>query len=242
MEEEMLTGGNSTTVVRVDDTVRRTVGPWTTAVHQLLVRLRAEGVTEVPESRGVDEDGREVLSYIVGVVPGYPLSEWVWADTVLVAAAQLMRRIHDASTALVGEDLVWQLPTHHPVEVICHNDFAPYNLVFRNGRLRGVIDFDTASPGPRIWDLAYLAYRLVPLTDDAHDGGPPTPDRAGRLQLLIDSYEMPYEPAELLAAVAARLEELAAFTDARAAETGQDDFAEHAAMYRRDRDRVLATG
>lgn len=68
MEEEMLTGGNSTTVVRVDDTVRRTVGPWTTAVHQLLVRLRAEGVTEVPESRGVDEDGREVLSYIVGVV------------------------------------------------------------------------------------------------------------------------------------------------------------------------------
>ena len=210
MEEEMLTGGNSTTVVRVDDTVRRTVGPWTTAVHQLLVRLRAEGVTEVPESRGVDEDGREVLSYIVGVVPGYPLSEWVWADTVLVAAAQLMRRIHDASTALVGEDLVWQLPTHHPVEVICHNDFAPYNLVFRNGQLRGVIDFDTASPGPRIWDLAYLAYRLVPLTDDAHDGGPPTPDRAGRLQLLIDSYEMPYEPAELLAAVAARLEELAA--------------------------------
>ena len=48
--------------------------------------------------------------------------------------------------------------------------------------------------------------------------------------------------SELLAAVAARLEELAAFTDARAAETGRDDFAEHAAMYRRDRDRVLATG
>ena len=42
--------------------------------------------------------------------------------------------------------------------------------------------------------------------------------------------------------MAARLEELAAFADARAAETGRDDFAEHAAMYRRDRDRVLATG
>lgn len=242
MAEEMLTGGNSTTVVRVDDSVRRTVGPWTPAVHALLSRLRAEGITEVPEPRGVDEDSREVLSYIVGVVPGYPLPEWVWAETVLAAAGRLLRRIHDASTALVGEDLVWQLPTHHPVEVICHNDFAPYNLVFRNGRLRGVIDFDTASPGPRIWDLAYLAYRLVPLTDDAHDGGPPAPERAGRLRLLIDSYEMPYEPAELLAAVAARLEELAAFTDARAAETGRDDFAEHAAMYRRDRDRVLATG
>lgn len=242
MEEEMLTGGNSTIVVRVGHTVRRTVGPWTLAVHQLLVRLRAEGITEVPEPRGVDQDGREVLSYSVGVVPGYPLPEWVWAETILLAAGRLLRRIHDASTALVGEDLVWQLPTHHPAEVICHNDFAPYNLVFRNGQLCAVIDFDTASPGPRIWDLAYLAYRLVPLTDSAEDGGPPAPDRAGRLQLLIDSYEMPYEPAELLAVVAARLDELAVFTDARAAETGRDDFAEHAAMYRRDRDRVLATG
>lgn len=105
-----------------------------------------------------------------------------------------------------------------------------------------MIDFDTASPGPRTWDLAHLAYRLVPLTDDAHDGGPPAPDRAARLRLLIDSYGALYEPVDLVAAVAARLEELAVFTDARAAETGRDDFAEHAAMYRRDRDRVLATG
>ena len=62
-----------------------------------------------------------------------------------------------------------------------------------------------------------------------------------QLGLLIDAYGKPYELTELLVAVAARLEELAVFTDGRAVETGREDFFEHAAIYRRDRDRVLAT-
>ncbi len=40
-------------------------------------------------------------------------------------------------------------------------------MVFHQGNLRGLIDFDTASPGPRVWDLAYLAYQLVPFTETA---------------------------------------------------------------------------
>ena len=51
--------------------------------------------------------------------------------------------------------------------MICHNDFATYNLIARDGRLVGAIDFDFASPGPRLWDLAYLAYRIVPFAEDA---------------------------------------------------------------------------
>ena len=63
-----------------------------------------------------------------------------------------------------------------------------------------------------------------------------------RWRLLIDAYGTPYELTELLVAVAARLEELVVFPDGRAVESGREDFFEHAAMYRRDRDRVLATG
>ena len=63
-----------------------------------------------------------------------------------------------------------------------------------------------------------------------------------RWRLLIDAYGTPYELTELLVAVAARLKDLAVFTDGRAVETGREDFFEHAAIYRRDRDRVLATG
>lgn len=32
--------------------------------------------------------------------------------------------------------------------------------------LVGVIDFDTAMRGPRVWDLSYLAYRLAAFTDE----------------------------------------------------------------------------
>ena len=59
---------------------------------------------------------------------------------------------------------------HEPREVICHNDFAPYNLMFEGTAPTGVIDFDVASPGPRVWDMGYTAYRFVPLTDSGQPG------------------------------------------------------------------------
>ncbi|WP_459383530.1 phosphotransferase [Arthrobacter humicola] len=177
-EEEVLTGGNSTLVTRVGRTVRRTAGPWTPAVHSLLEALRHAGVTEVPQALGMDEHGREVLSFIDGDAAHYPLPDWIWDPSVLRDAGALLRRIHDASVGLARAGLSWQLPTHQPAEVVCHNDAAPYNMVFADGRLTALIDFDTASPGPRIWDFAYLAYRLVPLGEN---GGPGAPEEQERL-------------------------------------------------------------
>lgn len=52
---------------------------------------------------------------------------------------------------------MWQSPTREPAKVVCHNDFAPYNTDFRDRRLTGVIDWDMASPDPRVRDLSYLA-------------------------------------------------------------------------------------
>lgn len=242
MEEEVLAGGNSTEVVRRGDTVLRTAGPWTPAVHTLLRTLRSAGISEVPVPRGVDEQDREVLSFIPGEVAHYPLPDWVWAPEILTDSARLLRRIHDASTALAGAPLTWQLPTHQPVEVVCHNDVALYNLVFRDRRLVGVIDFDTASPGPRIWDLAYLAYRVVPFVDDAGGHAPDGPERPARLELLIDAYGWPYSRREVLLVMADRLTELAQHSDEQADRTGRTDLHEHSAMYRRDRDVILQLG
>ena len=116
---------------------------------------------------------------------------WVWADAVLTAAAQRLAGVHDATVGFDVQAGAWQLPVHQPVEVICHNDFAPYNLVLDdNHTLAGVIDWDTASPGPRVWDVAYLAYRLVPLSDPANpDGlGSDLSERRRRLVLLCQAY------------------------------------------------------
>src|SRR5215207_8771483 len=95
--EENLSGGNMTTVSRVGNTVRRSAGPWTKQIHLLLAHLRAQGILEVPAPLGFDQQGREILTFIPGVVGHFPLPE-LRTDAVLVSAAQLLRRVHDATT------------------------------------------------------------------------------------------------------------------------------------------------
>jgi Ser/Thr protein kinase RdoA (MazF antagonist) len=137
-----------TPVVRVGDTVRRAAGPWTPAVHALLRHLRARGFRQAPEPLGLDRQGREILTLLPGRVATYPLPAFVWSDDTLVAVARLLAAYHQATAGFVPPaGAVWQWPAHQPAEVLCHNDFAPYNLLFEDGRPCGVIDFDTASPG-----------------------------------------------------------------------------------------------
>ena len=67
--ETPLGGGNMNSgVVRVGDTVRRPAGPWTPAVHALLAHLHAAGFDGAPRPLGIDEQGREVLTFISGPV------------------------------------------------------------------------------------------------------------------------------------------------------------------------------
>ncbi|MFD6448342.1 phosphotransferase enzyme family protein [Promicromonospora sp. NPDC060204] len=240
-DEEPLTGGNMNAVVRVGDTVRRTAGPWTATVHAYLRHVRDRGVTDVPEPFGLDDRGREVVSFLPGDVPGWPAPEWLWSEENLRDAGRLLRRLHDASLDLDLPDAVWQLPAREPAEVVCHNDAAPYNMVFRAGRLAGLIDVDTAAPGPRLWDLAYTAYRLAPFAGDAfagvtYDVGHLDP--LARLDALVAAYGACWSRADVLGTMAERLTELAAFSEARADDGGPAELRDHAAMYRSDAARV----
>jgi hypothetical protein len=88
--EEKLAGGNMTAVTRIGDTVRRDVGSWTEQVHMLLAHLRAKGIQEVPAPLGFDEQGREILTFIPGLVGHFPLPE-LRIDKVLISAARLLR-------------------------------------------------------------------------------------------------------------------------------------------------------
>jgi hypothetical protein len=208
--EEKLMGGNMTTVSRVGDTVRRDAGYWTKQVHLLLTHLRAKGIQEVPAPMGFDEYGREILSFIPGLAGHHPLPESLRTDEVLISAAHLLRRIHDAT-----EDMAqvwrsgWQSPTREPIEVICHGDFAPYNCVFDKGKLVGVIDFDNAHPGNREWDLAYALYRFAPITD------PSNPENCGtiqeqcrRVRLFCDEYGL-LERSKIVQSIKLRIASMA---------------------------------
>jgi len=191
-DEEWLAGGNMNAVQRIGETVHRQAGPWTPTVHRLLDHLHSKGVDWLPRVLGLADDGREVLTFLPGVVPNYPLPAWVWSEEVLTGAVEHLVEFHDVTAGFTqSEDDVWQLPRHDPADVVCHNDFAPYNMVFdEHHALTGVIDCDTASPGPRVWDVTYLAYRLVPLTSPSNADTPGFDEsaRRRRLDLVCRTY------------------------------------------------------
>lgn len=232
--EVALTGGNMGTVTRLDDEVRRQAGPWTANVHRLLDAYADAGIAGTPRPLGFTADGRERLTFLPGTVANEP-TPWLWSEAVLAEAARLVRRLHDASLPLASITDGWRSPVHQPAEVVCHNDVAPYNLVFADGQVTGLIDFDYASPGPRAWELAYLAYTLVPLSSEPVFTAA---ERSARLELLVRAYGPGPSVEEVLAAVPLKLDELAVFSDRMAGELGRPDLHVHAAGYRADAERL----
>jgi hypothetical protein len=146
MTEVPLGGGWSVEgVVRVGDTVRRPPAFATQLMRDVLVFLESVGFDSAPRWRGLDEQGRDVLTF----VPGDTFSDCrsiVWTDEQLSASARLLRCYHDAvagSGLAAGSD------------VVCHGDYGPWNLVWREGLPFCAIDFDNAHPGDRAEDIGY---------------------------------------------------------------------------------------
>ncbi len=214
MPEEaiLLSGGNITQVVRIGQTVRRTTNTWSTTVHDLLRHLEAQGFTGAPRFLGIDEKGREILSFLPGMVGHYPLPATLWSDNVLIATAQFLRRYHDATVNFVlPTDANWQFiyPDAQQHEVICHNDVAPYNIVYQNNLPSALIDFDTAGPGPRLWDIAYALYRFIPLSyapDMQEQDLTDLRSQSHRLHLFCTAYGQLFPISTLLATVGERLQ------------------------------------
>lgn len=239
---ETLIGG-MTRVTRVGGKVYRTAGPWTPTIHRLLRHLRSRGIRELPEPFGSTAEGEEVLSYLAGVVPHYPMPDWVWDDRLLTELARLLRRVHDAGADLDHRDAVWQLPPREPGEVICHQDAAPYNVAVLEPtsegeapRLVGIIDWDTAAPGPRVWDLAYVGYRWAHL-QDARSGEVAdltVEQRRDRLDLICAEYGRPDLRAGLVEVAIERVHALLAFTRERQQHVAQPNLASHLDIYEQD--------
>jgi len=191
-DEVVLAGGNLTRVVRIGDTVRRGAGPWTPLVHELLAHVRARGFEYAPKPMGLDDVGREVLSYISGdTIVGHPWPEWVWSDSLLIESVHALRDFHTAVSDFRPAEVESRLGCV-PLEfdqIVCHNDFAPYNCVFRNGRLAGVIDWDVIWAGRPVWDLAFFIWHWVPLHAPSQVLQWRTTDEcARRLRLILQEY------------------------------------------------------
>jgi hypothetical protein len=171
--EVPLLGGDVTEgVVRVGDTVRRPVGPHSAAVHCYLRHLADVGFDAAPRFLGVDDRGREVLTYVPGEPGGRPLHAWAAGESVLDGIASIQRRLHDCSQGFVLPDgVAWQAPTvvegvpppYDEPDVVSHNDMTPDNLVFRDGQPVALIDFDLSGPTTRLLDVVTTLLYWAPL-------------------------------------------------------------------------------
>ena len=170
-----LVGGRQTPgVVRVGDTVRRPTGPRSPFVHDLLRYLEDAGFGGAPKLLGVDEGGREILTFVEGEVPhgdsGRPLS-----DARLANSAEMIRRFHDATA---GSALA------AGAEIVAHNELGPHNTVFSGDEPIAFIDWDDAAPGTRLFDLANAVWSFA----DVGEGGGPVREQARRVRLVCDAY------------------------------------------------------
>ncbi|TCB94467.1 aminoglycoside phosphotransferase family protein [Micromonospora zingiberis] len=247
VEVERLTGGGVNEVLRIGDTVRRPTGPWSPRVHDLLRQLAAQGFEAAPRVRDT-MPGFEILDFIPGDVSNYPPTAAAASIEALESAALLLRAYHDATVeyARRAPRDGWQVAATEPVEVICHGDYAPHNCVLHGNRVVGIIDFDHAQPGPRLWDVAYAAYRWVPMTAPENtDGFGTTEEQAARLRTFCDRYGLANDARSSLVDVAvARLHALVDFMHSQAA-AGNSAFAGHLAdghhiQYLNDASYILA--
>ncbi len=176
--------------------------------------IPTQGFEGAPRFLGFDQQGREILSFIEGGIGTYPLQHYMWSDENVREVARFLRPYHDETVGYSApHGATWQFtyPDHRQHEVICHNDVAAYNMVYRDSKLQVLIDWDTAGPEPRICDIAYAVYRFIPLSyaqDMQELGLADLTTQARRLRLFSQAYgiTLPYE--EILDAVERRLEVL----------------------------------
>ena len=163
-------------------------------VHALLHHLEQVGFDGAPRYHGEDENGREVLSYIDGDVPIAPHPAWALTDDALVSVARCCvatTRPCDPSTRTrtrgrrrcrrpIGAR--WSATTTRTSTTSSSATAWPSRL----------IDFDLASPGSAVWDVALAARLWVPLRDPRRRPRATSPRRAGhRLRLFADAYGLP---------------------------------------------------
>ena len=173
MREEPLTGGrNASEVVRVGDTVRRASEPGSASAARLLGFLEVSGYPYAPRYLGIDDRGRDILTYIPGRTTDHPSQR---ADGAYARGAVMLRELHDRTAG-------------HPLasgqECVLHGDPGPFNAIFQDGTPVAFIDWMSCRPGDRLDDLGYMAWTWCIQAV----GGVPVDEQAAHLRELRDAY------------------------------------------------------
>lgn len=178
-EEFPLAGGAITEgVVRIGDTVRRPPQQSPQLMRDVLLHLERVGFDGAPRWLGIDEHGRDILTWIEGdtftdrsqMHPyiGDPRVRVTFADDQLAEAMHLLRRYHDSFAG----------------DIICHGDFGPWNIVWRDRLPFAVIDLDNVHHGDAADDVAYALRMFIGYAFAPAD----PPELARQTRVALDAY------------------------------------------------------
>jgi hypothetical protein len=142
-------------------------------VHDLLLWLEEKGLPFTPRFLGVDEQGRDILTYLSGQT--WPDSGSGLSDDLLVQVARIIRNYHDLTAGS-------QLDQGH--ESVAHHELGPHNTIFQENDLIGFIDWDDAAPGTLVRDLANAVWCYVNVDHRKWPAG----EQARRMQLMCTTY------------------------------------------------------
>ncbi|MEZ5383351.1 MAG: phosphotransferase [Microthrixaceae bacterium] len=211
-DEETLAGGrvNVGDVRRIGGTITRPIGAHTPGVHAYLRHLETQGFEGSPRVLGVDDVGREVLTYLPGEVSMDFTPAWLADDDVLERVCHLHRDLQRAS---MGFSWPEGIPPGVPYlieggegSLVCHNDLSVENIVMSGTTPVGIIDFDYAAPVNRLFDLAYAARHWVPFR--APSGLDPTLagiDQLERFARFADVHRLTRDERHQVVVLAGRL-------------------------------------
>jgi Ser/Thr protein kinase RdoA (MazF antagonist) len=195
LEIPLIGGADTSSVVRVGDTVRRPRRPWWRSIHAFLSHLDAVGFAGAPQILGIDEEGREVLTFHPGTLEWPDAPDLFSSDASLKQVAALVRDFHRAGASFVPPtDARWSDRLADPAggAIVMHNDLAPWNFVVGEER-SVIIDWDYAAPGRIEWELAYTIHTFVPLwpiSDPRARSGLSDDEIERRVGVFAEAYEL----------------------------------------------------
>lgn len=205
IDGEPLPGGLVSSPVRIQGDVHREAGPWTPAVHALLRHLEHAGFDGAPRVVGVDDVGREVLTFVEGDAGSLQFPQALQHEDGIRALGRFVHAFHDAVAGFApAADAEYRIGVR-PLganEIVCHGDLGYWNTVWRGGDVVGLIDWDCAEPDTPLRDVSFAAMTTVPMhaDDSAERSGFRLPlDRRARLRAFCEGYGG-IEPAEVVQA------------------------------------------
>ena len=166
LEEGESASGSVNLVLREGEQVRRPMGHWSESVHELLQFLEKAGFEYSPRFLGVDSKAKkEKLTYLDGEVALWPWPAILCSLGGLEQIAEMLKKYHEVVAKFEPTKNNWHLLDREIPDdaIIRHGDSRHWNMVRKEGRLVGLIDWDLAEPGALIEDLAQAAWHSIPL-------------------------------------------------------------------------------